>query len=49
MWEILDDISQGKGTHRHLDLLEELALVVKDTSMCGLGQPAAVGPSGNGQ
>ncbi|HWU36789.1 MAG TPA: NADH-ubiquinone oxidoreductase-F iron-sulfur binding region domain-containing protein, partial [Candidatus Acidoferrum sp.] len=41
MWEILDDISQGKGTHRHLDLLEELALVVKDTSMCGLGQTAS--------
>ena len=41
MWEILDDISRGKGTHGHLDLLEELALVVKDTSMCGLGQTAS--------
>ena len=41
MWEILDDISRGKGTHEHLDLLEELALVVKDTSMCGLGQTAS--------
>jgi NADH-quinone oxidoreductase subunit F len=41
MWEILDDISKGKGTHGHLDLLEELALVVKDTSMCGLGQTAS--------
>ena len=41
MWEILDDICTGKGTLDQLDLLEELALVVKDTSMCGLGQSAA--------
>ncbi len=40
MYEILDDISAGKGTPQHLELLEELALVVKDTSMCGLGQTA---------
>ncbi len=41
MYEILDDISKGKGTLEHLSLLEELANVVKDTSMCGLGQSAA--------
>ena len=41
MYEILDDISKGKGTLEHLDLLEELALVVKDTTMCGLGQTAS--------
>jgi NADH:ubiquinone oxidoreductase subunit F (NADH-binding)/(2Fe-2S) ferredoxin len=41
MWEILDDITTGKGTLYQLDLLEELALVVKDTSMCGLGQTAS--------
>ena len=41
MWEILDDVSNGKGTPEQLDLLEELAQVVKDTSMCGLGQTAA--------
>jgi NADH-quinone oxidoreductase subunit F len=41
MYEILDDISQGKGTVAHLDLLEELAQVVKDTTMCGLGQSAS--------
>jgi NADH:ubiquinone oxidoreductase subunit F (NADH-binding)/(2Fe-2S) ferredoxin len=40
MWEILDDITTGQGTLEHLNLLEELALVVKDTSMCGLGQTA---------
>ncbi len=40
MWEILDDISRGQGTPDHLNLLEELAQVVKDTTMCGLGQTA---------
>lgn len=41
MHEILDDITHGRGTPERLDLLEELALVVKDTTMCGLGQTAA--------
>ena len=41
MYEILDDISKGKGTPEHLDLLKELAEVVKDTTMCGLGQTAS--------
>jgi len=40
MYEILEDITLGKGTPGHLDPLEELALVVKDTTMCGLGQSA---------
>jgi len=41
MYEILDDISKGSGTLKHLDLLKELAEVVKDTTMCGLGQTAS--------
>jgi NADH-quinone oxidoreductase subunit F len=41
LYEILDDISTGRGTAGHLDLLRELAAVVKDTTMCGLGQTAA--------
>ncbi|MBU0719155.1 MAG: FAD-dependent oxidoreductase, partial [Planctomycetes bacterium] len=41
MYELLDDNSKGKGTLAHLDLLEELALVVQDTTMCGLGQTAS--------
>ncbi|MCD6119739.1 FAD-dependent oxidoreductase [bacterium] len=41
MYEILDDISKGLGTLEHLDLLEELAHVVQDTTMCGLGQTAS--------
>ena len=40
MYEILDDISRGKGTRAHLELLEELGYAVKDTAMCGLGQTA---------
>ena len=41
MWEILKDISEGKGKESDLELLEELAKTVKDASMCGLGQTAS--------
>jgi NADH-quinone oxidoreductase subunit F len=41
MYEILEDVSKGKATLEHLDLLKELAEVVKDTTMCGLGQTAS--------
>lgn len=41
MYELLDDITKGEATLKHLDLLEELAEVVKDTTMCGLGQSAS--------
>jgi ferredoxin len=41
MYEILEDISTGNCTLEHLELLEDLAHVVKDTTMCGLGQTAA--------
>jgi NADH:ubiquinone oxidoreductase subunit F (NADH-binding)/(2Fe-2S) ferredoxin len=41
MYEILDDVSKGIGTVDQLDLLEELAETVKDTTMCGLGQTAS--------
>ncbi|MFX0115476.1 MAG: NADH-ubiquinone oxidoreductase-F iron-sulfur binding region domain-containing protein, partial [Candidatus Hodarchaeota archaeon] len=40
MIEILTDICEGRGKMEDLDLLEELAVVVKDTSLCGLGQTA---------
>ena len=40
MYELLDDICSGRGTLEHLDLLEELANTVRDTTMCGLGQSA---------
>jgi NADH-quinone oxidoreductase subunit F len=41
MHELLEDITEGRATLEHLELLEELAVVVRDTSMCGLGQSAA--------
>ena len=41
MYELLDDITRGQGTLEKLDLLEELAQAVKDTTMCGLGQTAS--------
>ena len=41
MYEILDDVSRGKGELGQLDLLKELAQVVQDTTMCGLGQTAS--------
>lgn len=41
MFEILDDISNGKSSMDQLDLLEELAYAVKDTTMCQLGQTAS--------
>jgi NADH:ubiquinone oxidoreductase subunit F (NADH-binding)/(2Fe-2S) ferredoxin/NAD-dependent dihydropyrimidine dehydrogenase PreA subunit len=41
LWEILDKITNGQGTMEDLATLEELAMAVKDASMCGLGQTAA--------
>ncbi len=40
MARILDEITRGEGTLAHLSLLEELCLVVKDASLCGLGKSA---------
>ena len=36
--ELLDKITEGKGTKNDLDLLRNLSTVIKDTSLCGLGQ-----------
>jgi len=35
---MLDKITQGNGTEEDLDLLRNLSYVIKDTSLCGLGQ-----------
>ncbi len=40
MYEIVTDISEGRGEVEDLELLEELATVVKEASLCGLGQTA---------
>ena len=38
MLEIMEDVSRGESSLEQLDLLGELAQVVKDSTMCGLGQ-----------
>ncbi|MBI5208876.1 MAG: NADH-quinone oxidoreductase subunit NuoF [Elusimicrobia bacterium] len=40
LYEIVERICEGNGKEEDLDLLEELAQVVKDSSLCGLGQTA---------
>ena len=40
MMEILEKITEGKATLEDLDKLEELALYIKQNSLCGLGQTA---------
>lgn len=40
MGQILDGIAEGKGDKETLSLLEELAGVVADASLCGLGKTA---------
>ncbi len=41
MLEILERIVAGNGTLEDLDLLEELAKMITDTALCGLGKSAA--------
>ncbi|MBN1272826.1 MAG: NADH-quinone oxidoreductase subunit NuoF [Candidatus Aminicenantes bacterium] len=41
LWEIVTDITEGRGKKEDIELLEQLAVAVKDASMCGLGQTAA--------
>ncbi len=40
MLEIMEKITRGEGTMEELKTLEELALVVKNASLCGLGKTA---------
>ncbi len=40
MYEIVKGITEGKGREEDIALLEELATITKDASMCGLGQTA---------
>jgi NADH-quinone oxidoreductase subunit F len=40
MLEILTNITQGKGKEGDIELLEEMAVVIKNSSLCGLGQTA---------
>jgi NADH:ubiquinone oxidoreductase subunit F (NADH-binding)/(2Fe-2S) ferredoxin len=38
LYELLDEITMGKGTMETIDKLRNLSKVIKDTSLCGLGQ-----------
>ncbi len=38
LYEMLDKITKGKATEEDLGILRNLANVIKDTSLCGLGQ-----------
>jgi NADP-reducing hydrogenase subunit HndC len=38
LYEMLETITQGKATMEDLDKLRNLCTVIKDTSLCGLGQ-----------
>ena len=40
MLELLEKITRGEGTEADIELLEELAITVKDGSLCGLGETA---------
>jgi NADH-quinone oxidoreductase subunit F len=40
MLEIITDITEGRGTLKQLDLLEELGETVAETALCGLGKTA---------
>ncbi|MCL5807120.1 MAG: NADH-quinone oxidoreductase subunit NuoF [Deltaproteobacteria bacterium] len=40
MLEILTNITLGKGKEGDIELLEEMATIIKDASLCGLGQTA---------
>ena len=40
MHEILTEITEGRGTTDHIELLEELGWVTAEASLCGLGQTA---------
>jgi len=40
MLEMLTDITEGRGKLKYIETLEELGNIIKDTSLCGLGQSA---------
>ncbi len=40
MLEILERICRGEGKHGDIEMLEDLAVTIKDSALCGLGQTA---------
>ena len=41
MLELLNDITEGRGTMEHIEMLEELSETISATALCGLGKTAA--------
>jgi ferredoxin len=41
MLELITGITDGRGKPEHIDLLQELADTVRETSLCGLGKTAS--------
>ncbi len=41
MLELLTDITEGRGTMKHIEMLEELSDTISATALCGLGKTAA--------
>ena len=41
MLELLTDITEGRGTMEHIELLEKLSETISATALCGLGKTAA--------
>lgn len=42
MLELLTDITEGKGTMEHINLIEELSDTISKTALCGLGKSACL-------
>ncbi|HHX78056.1 MAG TPA: NADH-quinone oxidoreductase subunit NuoF, partial [Firmicutes bacterium] len=40
MLEILEKLTEGRGQESDLEMLEEIAITIRNTAMCGLGQTA---------
>ncbi len=40
MYEVLETITEGKGTEEHLKFLDEMSDTIKKTALCGLGNTA---------
>jgi len=41
MYEVLNDITEGRGEEQHIALLEELSWILTNTALCALGTTAA--------
>lgn len=41
MLKCLENITEGRGTMRDIEILEELSAMITDTALCGLGKTAA--------